>query len=164
MSHAPSKPKDKRPPKRKRRWFHKFCAGFFIWLLGIVISAIPIFLKHLNIFFNNKSINEYNFFREILGDFDFSFISVSVLFILCLEELLLRDSVPGWHKVFRLCTAICLVVTCSIYCVAFFVRGQLPHKLPITQFGYNMVTLCLTIILGAECHIGLSLREGESAC
>ncbi len=144
--------------------FKKFCEGFFIWLLGIIISAVPVFLKHLDIFLRDKSISNYNLLAEVLSDFDFSFISVSVLFILCVEELLLRDKVPGWHRIFRVWTMICLVVACSVYCVSFFLRDQFSYTLPITQFRYNIFMLVLTIIFGVECHIGIALREGGAAC
>lgn len=161
---AQTKIKLKRTVLKKGERFWEFCRNFFIWLLGIVFTAVPVFLKHLKIYSNNNSTGNYNFFTAILSDFEFSFISVSVLFMLCLENMFLRDKVPAWHKPFRICIFLCLLITGSAYCVAFFIRDQLLPNLPVTQFEYNMVTFCLAVVFGVECHISIVSRKGGAAC
>lgn len=145
---------------KKKSRLRKFCESFFVWLAGIVVSAVPIFFKHLNFVLNNKSSNEYDLFRMTLSDFEFSYIIVSILFVLCLEGCLLNDEVPRWYGVFRVCTVLCLFVTWGVYCISFFFRDQFSYVWPITQFRYNMITLGAAIAFGVVCHIGISLREG----
>ena len=156
MAQAQTKPK-------KRSRLRKFCESFFVWLAGIVVSAVPIFLKHFNIAASSKFSHEYDLFQMTLGDFDFSYITVSVLFILCLEGCLLNDEAPRWYRGFLVCTFLCLFVTWGVYCVAFFFRDQFPPTWPITQFAYNMITLGAAIAFGIVFHIGISLREGRAA-
>lgn len=66
----------------------KFLSRFGLWLLGIPINIVPVAFKQLN----SITVETFPGVKTIaimaIGDFDFSFISVSVLFILCIEAFL----------------------------------------------------------------------------
>lgn len=85
----------------KIQW-KKFVKNSFLWILGIPINILPVLFKQLSDINSEEFLGLGNLALLILGDFDFSFINVSVLFVLCLEGHFSAAEAPDFFKVFAL--------------------------------------------------------------
>ena len=97
-----------------------------------------------------------------VADFDFSFISVSVVFVLCLEGFFADDELSLMYK---RCQAICVIysmVLVILYCVFFFNPDLYSIMNNHVAFIYNSVLIGLTIILGILCNATVSMKARVS--
>lgn len=143
----------------------KFLKNSFLWILGIPINVLPVLFKQINDINSETFLGLKKLALLTLADFDFSFISVSVLFILCLEGYFTAPEAPAFFRGFRVASFLCLVFVLVVYCVCFFNPNLL--SLLITknaQLLYNEVTIVLTIVFGLIYNYGNSMKKGDSAC
>ncbi len=146
--------------KKYRMQWKKFFSRFGLWLLGIPLNIIPIAFKQLN----SITVDSFPGVKKLaimtIGDFDFSFISVSVLFILCIEGFFADDDLAPLYRKFQCGSLIYFVVLIILYCVFFF-RPDLFSMMDLTATAiYNSILIVVTIILGALCNATISMKAG----
>lgn len=131
---------------------------FVLWLLGIPLNVIPVLFKQLN------SISAENFpgIKTLaimtIGDFDFLFISVSVIFILCIEGFFAEDELAPIYLKFQLGSFIYFVLLILLYSVFFF-RPDLFKMMDLTTTAlYNSFLIFCTIVLGGLCNATISMK------
>lgn len=139
-----------------------FIKRFLLWFLGIPINVVPVFFKQLG----KISIENFPGLAVLasmtVADFDFSFISVSVVFVLCLEGFFADDELSLMYK---RCQAICVIysmVLVILYCVFFFNPDLYSIMNNHVAFIYNSVLIGLTIILGVLCNATVSMKARVS--
>lgn len=148
------KPKFKVQPK-------KFLRNFVLWMLGIPINVIPILFKQLNTVTASDFPGIPQLILMILSDFDFSFISISVLFILCIEGYFVDDEISDWYRGFQMCSFICFCILLVLYCVFFFKPDLFAIMNCNLRIKYNVVIIIATIVFGLLCNIGISMKVSE---
>ena len=144
------------------RW-KKFWGRFIFWSLCIPVNIIPIFLKHYrNI--NPDSFPTAKALRSALaamtvGDLDFSFISLSVVFVLCIEGFFAEEELSKIYFKFQLGAILYFFALYFLY-TNFFFRPEmfslLGHNGTIT---YNLILMGLTVILGILCNVTISMER-----
>lgn len=142
----------------KLQW-KKFLASFTLWALGIPINVIPVLFKQLRDITARDFPGVCKLALLTLGDFEFSFISVSVLFILCIEGYFVDEKVSPQYRGFRVCSFVCFCSFLLLYCVFFFRPDLFSAMTPDTQVIYNAVIIIITIVLGGLCNAGISMKE-----
>lgn len=76
--------------------FRRFISTFLLWLVGVLLSLLPILYKNLYIFLNAEEKDQpINFINNFLMDQDFLFIGFSSGFLLFLELFFLE---PYFNK------------------------------------------------------------------
>lgn len=76
--------------------FRRFISTFLLWLVGVLLSLLPILYKNLYIFLNAEEKDQpINFINNFLMDQDFVFIGFSSGFLLFLELFFLE---PYFNK------------------------------------------------------------------
>ena len=143
--------------KYSMQWI-KFLSRFGLWFLGIPINIVPVAFKQLN----SITVETFPGVKTIaimaIGDFDFSFISVSVLFILCIEAFFADDDLAPIYRKFQCGSFIYFVILIVLYCLFFF-RQDLFSMMDLkTTAIYNSVLIGFTIILGALCNATISMK------
>lgn len=146
--------------KQKYPRLRNFVKNFFLWVAGSAVSVGPIYLKQIENAVVAEYPESYDLWGMILGDYDFSFISVNALFVLFLEGCLMADDFPAWKSFLRTSVFMCLFVTAAVYCIYFPYRDHFTFFWKVTQYDYNMFTLGLTICFGTICHIAISRKKG----
>ena len=148
--------------KKYRMQWGSFIKRFLLWFLGIPINVVPVFFKQLG----KISIENFPGLAVLasmtVADFDFSFISVSVVFVLCLEGFFADDELSLMYK---RCQAICVIysmVLVILYCVFFFNPDLYSIMNNHVAFIYNSVLIGLTIILGILCNATVSMKARVS--
>ena len=143
----------------KMQW-QEFWKNWFFWLLSIPVNVIPVVFKQIDYITSENFQGPFNLFFMTLADFDFSFISVSVLFVLCLEDYFIGAEVPKFFRFFRVFPFIGLCILLVLYCIFYFNPTLFPMMQQSTQTAYNGVIIGLTILLGLVINIGNSMKEG----
>ena len=144
--------------KHKLQW-SKFVHNFLLWLLGIPINVVPVLFKQLN------TITAENFpgigaiMLMTLSDFDFSFISVSVLFVICIEGYALGHNLPSWYQRFRVWPFVFLCLILVLYCLFFFRPDLFSIMTENIKAIYNGVLISVTILFGLFCNASISIEE-----
>lgn len=148
--------------KYKFQW-KSFFGKFALWLLGIPINIIPIVVKQINNLEAGNFPDIATFFTYVVSDFDFLFIGISVLFILCIEGFFADDElIPIYHK-FQLACLIYFVLLLIIYLILSF-RADLFQSMDIlTAAHYNGCVLFFTIVLGVLCNATISMKARTPA-
>lgn len=148
--------------KKYRMQWGSFIKRFLLWFLGIPINVVPVFFKQLG----KISIENFPGLAVLasmtVADFDFSFISVSVVFVLCLGGFFADDELSLMYK---RCQAICVIysmVLVILYCVFFFNPDLYSIMNNHVAFIYNSVLIGLTIILGVLCNATVSMKARVS--
>lgn len=143
--------------KYRLRW-KSFLGKFALWLLGIPINIIPIVVKQINNFKADDFPGVANLLIYVIGDFDFLFIGISVLFVLCIEGFFADDElIPIYHK-FQLASLIYFLLLLIIYLILFY-RADLFQSMDTLKTAYyNGVMISLTIVLGALCNATISMK------
>lgn len=148
--------------KKYRMQWGSFIKRFLLWFLGILINVVPVFFKQLG----KISIENFPGLAVLasmtVADFDFSFISVSTVFVLCLEGFFADDALS---LMYRPCQAICVIysmVLVILYCVFFFNPDLYSIMNDRTALIYNSVLIGLTIILGFLCNATVSMKARVS--
>lgn len=148
--------------KKYRMQWGSFIKRFLLWFLGIPINVVPVFFKQLG----KISIENFPGLAVLasmtVADFDFSFISVSVVFVLCLEGFFADDELSLMYK---RCQAICVIysmVLVILYCVFFFNPDLYSIMNNHVAFIYNSALIGLTIILGVLCNATVSMKARVS--
>lgn len=163
MSEADAPEKVGREPQiqnnKKCPRVRKFFKNLFLWMIGTAIGVIPIYLKQIEIAAASNFPESYDLWKNILSDFDFSFISVNALFVLFLEGCLLAEDFPAWKSFLRTSVFICLFATAIVYCSHFSYRDHFTFFWKVTQYTYNVFILGLTALLGVICHIAISRKK-----
>lgn len=140
--------------------WRKFGKNFLLWLLGIPINVVPVLFKQLSTVTaeNFPGVGALMFMTLI--DFDFSFISVSVLFVICIEGYALDRGLPDWYQSFRVWPFISLCTILMLYCLFFFKPDLFSIMTETAKAVYNGVMIGATIIFGLFCNAGISTEEG----
>lgn len=150
-------------PESKRgfkiRW-RKFGKNFLLWLLGIPINVVPVLFKQLNTTTAENFPGIGALIFMVFTDFDFSFISVSVLFVICIEGYALDRGLPDWYQSFRLWPFVSLCIILVLYCMFFFRPDLFSAMSENGKALYNGVMIGATIIFGLFCNAGISTEEG----
>lgn len=161
MEQAASTPNTTSGGRRKEpkiRW-DKFGQNFLLWLLGIPINVVPILFKQLNTITSENFPGLGALTLMTLSDFDFAFISVSVLFVICIEGYALDYALPNWYQSFRVWPFVFLCVILVLYCLFFFRPDLFSIMTESGKAIYNGVLLGATIIFGLFCNVGISMKE-----
>lgn len=145
----------------KVQW-QKFRKNAFLWILGIPINVLPVLFKQIKAVTISSIPSIANLALMTLADFDFSFISISALFILCIEGYFLDVDTPQWYREFRICPFLCLCGLLVAYCVFFFKPELFSGMQHRTKITYNGVVLGLTIVFGLLCNVAIAMEKGES--
>lgn len=148
--------------KYKLQW-KSFWGKFAFWLLGIPINIVPIVVKQINNFNAHDFPGVATLFIYVLGDLDFLFIGISVLFILCIEGFFADDDlIPIYHK-FQLASLIYSVLLLIIYLILFYRNDLFQAMDTLKSARYNGAMIFLTIVLGALCNATISMKARVSA-
>lgn len=148
--------------KKYRMQWCSFFKKFIFWFLGIPINAIPVLFKQL------EKITAENFpglptlTLMTVGDFDFSFISVSVVFILCIEGFFADNDLAPIYRLFQLGCAGYSFLLVILYCVFFFRPDLFSLMNFTTSVIYNSCLIGLTIVLGILCNATISMKASVS--
>lgn len=145
----------------KIQW-SKFRQNFLLWLLGIPINVVPVCFKQLSTITSENFPGIGALMLMILSDFDFSFISVSVLFVICIEGYALDQGLPNWYQSFRVWPFIFLILIFILYCLFFFRPDLFSIMTESGRAIYNGVLISTTIIFGLFCNAGISWRRSEN--
>lgn len=144
--------------KKYRMQWKKFLSRFGVWLLGIPLNIIPVAFKQLNSITAEAFPGMKRLAIMTIGDFDFSFISVSILFILCIEGFFADDDLAPVYRKFQCGSFVYFVALFVLYCVFFF-RPDLFFMMDLmTAAIYNSVLIVATLILGALCNATISMK------
>lgn len=147
----------------KKNWkiqWGKFGRNFLLWLLGIPINVVPVCLKQLNTVTAENFPGIGGLMLMTLTDFDFSFISVSVLFVICIEGYALDRGLPDWYQSFRVWPFVSLCTILMLYFLFFFRPDLFSIMTDKVKVAYNGVMIGATIIFGLFCNAGISTEEG----
>ena len=144
--------------------WEKFAGRFFLWLLAIPLNVVPIIFKQLRSFADAAFPGIQQLAFLTIKDFDFSFISISVLFVLCLEGFFVEDkSVIRIYRKFQLGSFIYFVAILILYCVFFFRPGLFSLMSEVVRFWYNIVLIGATVVLGVLCNGAISMKASVIA-
>ena len=146
------------PKKYIFRW-KKFLGRFIFWFLSIIINIFPIILKHFRDVTPETFTGLDNLLFVTIGDFDFLFISVSVVFILCIEGFFAEEELARIYHKFQLVAFLYITFLLILYVCFFFKLDMFVYMGPSGTFVYNSTIIILTVILGALCNITISLQE-----
>ena len=137
----------------------KFWGRFIFWCLCIPINIIPILLKHIRGLTPETFPGIKKIIVMTVGDFDFLFISLSVVFVLCIEGFFAQGGLAKIYHKFQLGAflyAFCLLV---LYMYFFFKPEMFSSMGVCGTFTYNLVLIGLTVILGALCNVTISMER-----
>lgn len=148
--------------KKYRMQWGLFIGRFLLWLLGIPINIVPVIFKQLGKTSTENFPGLAAMALRTVGDFDFSFISVSVVFILCIEGFFADNDLAPIYRRFQLVCVIYSVVLTILYCVFFF-RPDLFSLMNIrTAAIYNSCLIGVTVVLGVLCSATISMKASVS--
>jgi len=142
--------------------WQKFGRNFFLWILGIPINILPVLFKQISSVPDNTFPSIADLLLMTLADFDFSFISISILFVLCIEGYFLDAEAPQWYRIVRIFPFLCLCVFLVVYCVLYFNPGWFYGMQQSAQITYNGFISILTIVFGLVCNAAISMEKGAS--
>lgn len=145
----------------KIKW-GKFGKTFFLWILGISINMIPIFLKQVCNIAGNPFPGIINLAKMTLADFDIFFVNISAMFVLCIEGIFWDDGMAQWYKILRIIPFLCLVGFLVVYCVLYFNPEWFSNMQQSEQIRYNVFIGILTIVFGLLYNVAISVEKGGS--
>lgn len=144
--------------KKYQMQWGAFGKRFLLWFLGIPINIVPVFFKQLEqVSENFHGIKALALMT--IADFDFSFISVSVVFILGIEGFFADNELAPGYKACQVVCAICFTILLILYCMFFFMPELYSQMDSHMATIYNMVLIGLTIGLGVLCSATISMKE-----
>lgn len=137
----------------------KFWARFIFWCLCIPVNIIPILLKHYRNVTPETFLGIKNLLAVTVGDFDFSFISLSVVFVLCIEGYFAEGELAKIYHKFQLGSLFYAFILFGLYMCFFFKPEMFSAMGDSGTFTYNLVLIVLTVILGALCNVTISMER-----
>lgn len=146
----------------KMQW-PKFGKRFAVWFLGIPINIVPVAFKQLQSITVGCFPGIIDYIKMIVSDFDFSFISLSVVFILCIEGFFAEDDLSSTYRAFQFIAVIYMVALLILYCVFFFRADLFTLMASGISFAYNLTIIILTFILGLLCNATISMKVSETS-
>lgn len=137
----------------------KFWKRLGLWLLGIPINFVPILFKHISSIQSNNWSGFGNLLQKAIGDIDFLFLSISVVFILCIEGYFAGENHVAGYRACQCISLIYFVILLLVYCVVTF--SVFFHSLFTYEqwFQYNLSLIAITVILGVACISTLSMEK-----
>ena len=137
----------------------KFWGRLIFWCLCIPVNIIPIFLKHFRNVTPDTFLGIKNLLVVTVGDFDFSFISLSVVFVLCIEGFFAEGELAKAYRIFQLGALIYAFALLFLY-MCFFFKPEMFYVMGnCGTFIYNMTLIVLTVILGVLCNLTISMER-----
>ena len=156
-----------RVKKYNIRW-QKLWGRFVFWFLCIPVNIIPIGLKHAKNLTPATFQGIKNLVMMTLGDFEFSFISLSVVFVLCIEGFFAEEELVKVYHMFQL-GAIFYGFFLLILYMYFFLKPEMFSLMGMfSLYGingdiiYNLTLIFLTIVLGFFCNATISIERSEN--
>ncbi len=134
--------------RKYRLQWKKFVGRLLCWILGIPINVIPIVFSHITGNTQDILSNIGDFLLLIISDLNFSFISVSVVFVLLLEGFFADEDTPPIYRQVQMVSAICFVGALVVYCVFALVPGFYSSIDLHTRKKFNLWLVALTLVLG----------------
>lgn len=96
---------------------NRFFQKLFLWIIGLILSFIPVLYKQINLYFHNIS----NFsFKGIMTDKDLMFTFFSTTFLLLLESILSDNKKNNVNGVFRIVSLFLTVFFVVWYTISIF--------------------------------------------
>lgn len=129
--------------------FSEFLIAYFLWMIGILINAIPIIYNCIKIVVANS---ELTFFQLFWSNQDFLFVGFSTVFLLLLELILLRNNANS-KKFLEIVLFFYGVILIMLYSISFFEDNITNYFSYDFIINFNKCTLILTLILGTICFI-----------
>ena len=148
--------------KKYRMQWGSFIGRFFLWFLGIPINIVPVLFKQLGKITAENFPGLSTLAVMTVGDFDFLFISVSVVFVLCIEGFFADNDLAPIYRKFQLGCVVYFVVLIILYCVFFFKPDLFSIMDLATAAVYNSWLIGATIVLGALCNATISMKASVS--
>lgn len=146
--------------KIKFQW-KLFWRNYILWIFSIPINIIPFLFKQLNGIADTNFPGIQKLISMMLSDFEFSFISVSVLFILCIEGYFVDQEISRRFWFLSPCLFTCFCSLLLLYCLFFF----RPDLFSLMSFDlkvkYNIIIILSTVILGCLCNASISVEVGS---
>lgn len=143
--------------KIKFQW-KLFWRNYILWICSIPINTIPFLFKQLNGITDTNFPGIQKLISMMLSDSEFSFISVSVLFILCIEEYFVDQEISRRFWFLGPCLFTCFCSLLLLYCLFFF----RPDLFSLMSFDikvkYNIIIIFSTVILGCLCNASISVE------
>lgn len=147
--------------KYSMQWI-PFFKRFLLWLLGIPINIVPVLFKQISKITVENFPGLPTLAVMTLGDFDFSFISVNIVFVLCIEGFFAdNDLVPIYRKFQLGCVVYCFLLI-LLYCVFFFNPDLFSIMDLASAAKYNLGLIGVTIVLGILCSATISMKASVS--
>ena len=142
--------------------WNKFWGRFIFWCLCIPVNVIPIVLKHFRDVTPETFLGIKNLLVVTVGDFDFSFISLSVVFVLCIEGFFAEGELAKAYHIFQLGALFYAFFLFGLY-MCFFFKPEMFSAMGVRgTFIYNLILIGLTVILGGLCNATISMGRSVS--
>ncbi|MBR5678405.1 MAG: hypothetical protein IKX20_09770 [Paludibacteraceae bacterium] len=137
----------------------KFWGRFIFWCLCIPVNIIPILLRHAHNLTPGTFLGIKDLVVVTVGDFDFLFISLSVVFVLCIEGFFAEGEVAKIYSKFQLGALLYAFCLLALYMYFFFKPDMFSSMGDRGTFTYNLVLIGLTIVIGALCNATISMKR-----
>lgn len=124
--------------------FGAFFIAYFLWVLGIIINAIPISFACVKMILEDS---ESTFFQLFWTNQDFLFINFSVVFLLLLELILLNNNASP-KKALTIIMAVYGFVLIVLYTISSFADNITNYFTNDEIINFNKTFLGLTFLLG----------------
>lgn len=139
--------------------WHKFWVDYFLWIAGLLISFVPLFVKHLFEYETAEKYSLYLILNDAVSDLDFFYIFVNAFLIWYLQcEFTVRDNRPAGTFCRRLSVILSFLLSFCYFLFYLLPRFQSVYYTPHANV-LNLSMLFCTLIIGAILYIDLSMEE-----
>ncbi len=126
-----------------------FLFEYFLWVVGILLIAVPTLFKVTNEWLNTdvSNLEKFDFWKSFISDYEFLYVFCSVGFILIIELYFLNK----WHKIKGIIFVSILfysLILLVLYTISTFNPNWSTHVLPEQTAKLNIIAFVMLFIVG----------------